>query len=54
MYIGNRYIFVHMNLNLYVTEYAVLVKTLQKNNSKLRENGKKNLCRAVHNMIYLK
>lgn len=39
-----------MNLNLYVIEYAVLVKTPQKNNSKLRENRKKGICRAVSNL----
>lgn len=39
-----------MDLNLCIIEYAVLVQTPQKNNSKLRENGKKGICRAVHSL----
>lgn len=39
-----------MNLNLYIIEFAVLIKTLQKNNSEPRENGEKGKPRTVYNL----
>lgn len=39
-----------MNSNLYVIEYAVLVKMPQRNNSESTENGEKDIPRTVHNL----